>query len=197
MTEIITFHDTDLLGDREENIVWIPVKPICDAIGVRAEDYIKAINQDEILSGVRALRPVRDASGRLQDMVCLPLHHVHGWLFSIQTAKVNPDVKPRLILFKRECYQVLYDHFFGNSRQIEEDAGLEYNLLWRNKEIDTQIRLLMAERNKNVYELKVIQNRRAAIYHRQPLHEGIEDQNANRKLFNIGQQLQIASGLES
>lgn len=35
-----------------------------------------------------------------------------GWLFGIDSSRIKDEaVRERVILYQRECYQVLYDHF--------------------------------------------------------------------------------------
>ena len=59
-----------------------------------------------------ALRHTRDSIGSMQEMLCLPLEYINGWLFTIQTNRVSELVKPKLLAFQMECYKVLFQHFF-------------------------------------------------------------------------------------
>lgn len=70
-------------------------------------------------------------------MLCLPIQHVHGWLFSIQIAKVKPEAKELLLAFKKECYAVLFGHFFGKNKNIESNIKRRFEIGNRMKEIDT------------------------------------------------------------
>jgi hypothetical protein len=48
-------------------------------------------------------------------MVCLPLKFVFGWLFSINENRVKPEVKEHVLKYKIECYNALFNHFFGTA----------------------------------------------------------------------------------
>ncbi|GAB3960187.1 hypothetical protein GCM10028805_57500 [Spirosoma harenae] len=189
MTEIIKFHEVELLGEQENEQVWIPIKPICDGVGVDSQTQYKQIKKHPILSRVYSLRYVHDASNRQQEMFCLPIDYVHGWLFSINIDRMKAEVKPVLIIYQQECYRVLYEHFFGNTRLLQLDAEREHKIIARNKEINRLVRDLMAEQATNKLELQTIQNRRAVTYRLEPIHDGVEKEYEKRKF--LGQQLKI------
>lgn len=86
---------------------WVAVRPICDVLGIDYHAQYKNLQVDDILSGVLSKQTTHDASNRIQEMVCLPEKYVYGWLFSIRSE--SPDLKA----YKKECYDVLYNHFHG------------------------------------------------------------------------------------
>jgi hypothetical protein len=40
-------------------------------------------------------------------MLCLPLDQLSGWLFTINPHKVKPEIRPKLLLYQRECVKTL------------------------------------------------------------------------------------------
>jgi hypothetical protein len=85
----------------------IAIKPICEALGVDYTTQHKQLQKDQMLSGVLALAPMHDTSGRIQKMMCLPEFYIYGWIFGINSqSKI-------LLAYKWECYKVLFDHFHG------------------------------------------------------------------------------------
>ncbi len=46
-----------------------------------------------------------------QDMECLPLDLIPGWLFGIQTGRVKEEIRPKLLRYRREAFRVLWDAF--------------------------------------------------------------------------------------
>lgn len=136
-TQIIKFHNTQLLGYQDDNgTIWVAVKPIAEGIGL---DYIRAYKQitlHKILSRVLSIQTIHDTTNRRQEMLCLPLNFVNGWLFSIQIAKVKTEVQPILEAYQMECYDVLFQHFFKKwqveakpSRLVEIEQRLAQVLL--------------------------------------------------------------------
>ncbi|HET9222625.1 MAG TPA: phage antirepressor N-terminal domain-containing protein [Roseiflexaceae bacterium] len=57
-------------------------------------------------------------------MLCLPLDYLPGWLFGINAARVKPELKERIILYKRECYRRLWDAFKHDIARAADLASL-------------------------------------------------------------------------
>lgn len=64
-----------------------------------------------------------------RDMVCLPLQYIYGWLFTINPGKVAPEARETVSRYRRECYDVLYEHFAGSLRRTIETNEAEIELL--------------------------------------------------------------------
>ncbi len=105
--KFLEFNGRTLLFLAIDGTYWVAVKPICQALGVNYDRQYKNLKEDETLNLVYAKQPIPDARNRPQEMICLPERYVYGWLFSIRSES------PELLQFKRECYDVLYDHFHG------------------------------------------------------------------------------------
>ena len=66
--------------------VYVPVKPICDFMGVNWESQRQRIQRDPVLSEVvegAVITTAPSASGRgggPQEMTCLPLDYINGFL---------------------------------------------------------------------------------------------------------------------
>ena len=81
-------------------------------------------------------------------MVCLPIQHLNGWLFGIQTGKVHPDAKEKLLLYKRECYKVLHEHFFGKYKVVASNTKEVHVLQGRQKKLESELRKVKANIKK-------------------------------------------------
>lgn len=98
---------------------YVAVKPICDVLGVDYEAQRKALKADAVLSELPSDQTVVAADGKLRKMVCLPERYIYGWLFSI-----NSD-SPGLLEFKKQCYDILFEHFHGGVRSKLKTAQLK------------------------------------------------------------------------
>lgn len=59
-----------------------------------------------------------------QEAVCLKLDLVNGWLFTIDTARIKDDaVREKVIVYQRECYQVLAKHFAAKHDALPGNAA--------------------------------------------------------------------------
>lgn len=114
--------------DREE--VYVPLRPICDYLGLSWRGQRERVERDEVLrevlKGVRVTRTPSDtkrSSGGPQEAMSLPLKFLPGWLFGIDTNRVKPELKDKIIRYRRECYDVLW-RAFQEEALTSADTGL-------------------------------------------------------------------------
>lgn len=106
----IDFHGQTLLATIQDNVVYTALKPICENIGLSWNAQFERIKRDEVLAeGVRMIRT--PTKGGFQEVVCLPLTLLNGWLFGVDTNRVKAEIRETLITYKRECYQALFDYW--------------------------------------------------------------------------------------
>lgn len=120
----IDFHGQTLLATIQDNVVYTALKPICENIGLSWNAQFERIKRDEVLAeGVRMIRT--PTKGGFQEVVCLPLTLLNGWLFGVDTNRVKAEIRETLITYKRECYQALFDYWNNgvavNPRATKDD----------------------------------------------------------------------------
>lgn len=115
----LTFYDDKLVGARlEDGTIVVPVKRICDNLGVDWPSQYTRIKRDEVLSEAAMsivitttdIDPSSRAPAR-STMICLPLDLIPGWLFGIQPSRVREDIRPKLVRYRRQCFKALWDAF--------------------------------------------------------------------------------------
>ena len=117
----IVFYEDELVAVKmEDGTIYVPVRRLCDNLGVDWTAQRQRIYRDEALGdalkGVVITTTPSLADGRgggPQEFLCLPLDLVPGWLFGIQPSRVNEEVRPKLVRYRRECFRVLWDAFKG------------------------------------------------------------------------------------
>ena len=152
----VKFYETEIdcvLVDDNPNII---VKSVCEDIGLNVPSAYSNINNDEILAEVCAEYNTDNPKYMGKKVKCMPIQYLHGWLFGISTGKVSPEVKPRLLQFKREVYQVLFNYFFGRVKTYDQNTRRRYSIKKRIKEIDQTINKLMLERQDLEGERKLL-----------------------------------------
>lgn len=100
----------------EDGTVYVPIRPICEYLGLSWAGQRERVNRDPILAeSVRGVRVTRTpgTGGGTQEMLCLPLDYLNGWLFGVNANRVNPEIRTRLLSYQRECYRVLADAFLS------------------------------------------------------------------------------------
>jgi hypothetical protein len=64
--------------------------------------------------------------GGPQETTLLKLELVNGWLFGIDESRVkDEETRQRVLAYKRECYQVLFQHFYGRTHGAAKAADVE------------------------------------------------------------------------
>lgn len=116
MGQIITvnFRGDDLYGFEEDDGTFVALKPIVESMGMAWNGQFERVNRDPILSeGIRVMRTPFTRGGS-QDVTCLKLELVNGWLFTIDASRIKDEaVRERVLIYQRECYSVLHKHFYG------------------------------------------------------------------------------------
>lgn len=103
--------------------IYIPMPQVCRHLGLDWAHQRRRLAEDPILKsetkGVRlSTAPSEDGrGGGEQTVTCLPLEMMHGWLFSLATNRVKPEVREALLRYKRECYAVLSRAFTAEERE--------------------------------------------------------------------------------
>lgn len=99
---------------------YVPVKPICEALGIDHKRQVDKIKSDEILGSVGGLKPSVGSDGKQYDMYCIPYMYIFGWLFTINPKNVKEDAKENVVRYKQECYTSLFNHFSDQSEFLEQ-----------------------------------------------------------------------------
>lgn len=130
MTNAITkINGVDIVAVEKDGDIYVPIKPICEAIGIDARAQREKIQSDEILSSTGVLSTSVGGDGKEREMFCLPLKYVYGWLFTINPKNVAESARESVARYRRECYEVLYEHFTGSMRRTIETNNAEIELL--------------------------------------------------------------------
>lgn len=109
---IVDFHGNKLISILVDEVPYVAVKPICEAIGVDAEAQRVRIARHPVLSSVAFVTKATGSDGKSYDMLMFPLDKLNGFLFGINANRIqNPEVRERLIQYQSECFDVLADYW--------------------------------------------------------------------------------------
>lgn len=106
----VTFHNQEIQVLNHDGKPYVAMKSIVENIGLDWDSQKKRINRNEVLSQGKVMM-TSPTNGGLQEMLCLPLGMLNGWLFGIEINRVKPEIKEVLRLYQLECFDVLYSHF--------------------------------------------------------------------------------------
>lgn len=114
--ENIVFDGDTIQAVKENEKVWVPLKPICEAMGIDWDGQRKLLQRDEVLAATTVTMTAVGADGKQREMVCLPLDYLNGWLFKLTPSLfASKEVREKVIRYQRECFRVLAEHFLGKA----------------------------------------------------------------------------------
>lgn len=144
----------------------IPIKPICEALGIDYSTQLKKIKEDEDWSSVMGLSPTTGGDGKIYEMCCISKKYILAWLLSINPANVKPEARQAVREYRNLCYDILYNYFFGNQEKIIEQNKLELSLLEEISEIKQSIQ---ADKAKLSEKQKMLERLREERLRNEPL----------------------------
>jgi len=114
----IDFYDDRIVAvvvtapERAEPEIYVPIRPICDNLGVDWSGQRQRINRDSVLAEAARIVGVTPTNrGGNPNMLALPVDLLHGWLFGISENRVKPEFREKLQRYRRECFRVLWRAF--------------------------------------------------------------------------------------
>jgi hypothetical protein len=108
-TSSVQFHGQPIVTALAAGIAYVAMKPIVENLGMSwTTQHRKLMSSDNKYGYAHMNIP---SKGGLQQMLCLPLRKLNGWLFSINPSKVRADIRDKLIAYQEECFTVLHDYW--------------------------------------------------------------------------------------
>lgn len=164
-TELVKFHETELITFIDNNSTpLIAIRPICEAIGLNADSAVRSIKKHPILGAWHTVESVMLGENRSMNHVLLPIEYVSGWLFSIDSSKVKLQARENLLTYQRECYRVLYEHFFGKQKVLEVNVSRKFEISERLVIIDIERKKLDREEKDLKREIGMLQHSEFLMY---------------------------------
>ena len=99
---------------------FIPIKPICDLLGIDSEGQRQRIERDKILSSVAFMTKATGADEKQYEMFCIEYKYIFGWLFTIDASRVKTEAQEAVIKYQRECYDALFEYYSSRAEFLEE-----------------------------------------------------------------------------
>jgi hypothetical protein len=102
--------DEVLAARLDTSQIFLPIKPLCTALGVNWPSQRQKIMADEVLAeSTRTLR--LKTRGGPQNLVCMDVEAIPMWLAGIEPSRVRADLRDRLITYKRWVRKTVYEAF--------------------------------------------------------------------------------------
>jgi hypothetical protein len=107
----VKFYNDEVIAVRaDDGAVYVPIRPVCDNLGITLAGQRERINRDPVLSEAVTSVSVT-LTQQAREMLCLPLKFIPGWLFGVNANRVKPELRENVIRYQRECFDVLAEAF--------------------------------------------------------------------------------------
>ena len=113
----VAFNGQAILAVLVDGKPFVAMKPIIENIGLQWEAQYKRILRHPVLKGSMSMMDIQvDGDVQRRQYLCLPLSMLNGWLFGVDVNRVKEEIKPKLVQYQRECFDVLAKHFMPAQR---------------------------------------------------------------------------------
>ena len=204
----VLFYDDEvtavLVQLEDEQQIYIPLRPICEYLGLNWSAQTRRIRRDPVLSkwtrfvAITATNSIEAQKGGNPNMLCLPLDYLNGFLFGISANRVKSELREKVILYQERCYKVLSEAF--QEGRLTSDPGFE-DLLASDTPAAQAYKMATAimkmARQQLLLEAKLETHTTKLVDHEQRL-EAIEGQlGAPEQLVTPEQAMQISQAVKA
>lgn len=115
---IIADVDLKLTVVEKDGVRYVPVTPICEAIGVDAPTQRRRVLNDHRFEGMAIGAPSKQ--GTIQETVCVPIERLEAFLFTINIRmSMRTEVRRRLAEFQTGLAKLIHNAFNGEMSNNE------------------------------------------------------------------------------
>ncbi len=120
-TQEVDFYGDLITVATVDNTPYVPLRPICDYLGLSWSGQRERTMRDLVLKDEVALVRVTrtTATGGIPDSLCLPLEYLPGWLFGINASRVKAELQEGVVRYQRECFRILWQAFQSRAATLD------------------------------------------------------------------------------
>ena len=114
----VEFQGEKIVSKIENEKIYVSVKSVCENLGMtknQADTQVRKIKNDEILKGASKLSHLNTRGG-IQEALMIELDYLPAWLFKINPARFDENLKRKLIIYQLKAKDVLAEAFLGKKR---------------------------------------------------------------------------------
>ena len=137
--QVVDFYGEPITIAWVDDVPFVALRMFTEYLGLGWASQYQRTLRDEVLEA--EIRPVTmtGADQRQREMVGLPLEYLPGWLFGVTPRRVRPELRPKVLLYRRQCFKVLW-------REVQAD-------LLRSREVVTSGSVSAVEIAEQIREL--------------------------------------------
>lgn len=120
----VNFHGAGLSLIDKDGEPYAAMRPIVEGMGMNWSGQQQKLSGSRWSSTVWVTHTV-GADGKTREMLCLPLRKLPGWLMSIDSSRVKPQIRNKVVQYQNECDDALWDYWNKgiaiNKRAVGDD----------------------------------------------------------------------------
>lgn len=114
----------------EEPVSVVAMRTFTDYLGLDWSSQRQRIERDDVLATEVRRVLMTGADGKQREMLALPLEFLPGFLFGVQSSRVRPEHRDKLMQYRRSCFRVLWRHMqaellYSQARSLATPQALE------------------------------------------------------------------------
>lgn len=95
-----------------EQTAYVAMKPIVEGMGLDWDKQLQRIKEHPVLGPqLSPIKGVVAEDGKRREMMCLPEDALPFWMALVNSNKVRPEIRDKIITYQREAYKVLHQAF--------------------------------------------------------------------------------------
>ena len=107
IVNFLEFNGKNILFLSKNGTYYVALKPVCEVLNVDYIQQYKNTNADSLFAPALCKHTMQVPGDQSRSMICLPEYLMYGWIISIKSNS------PELQEYRKECYEILFNHFHG------------------------------------------------------------------------------------
>ena len=123
----VEFQGEKIISKIENEKIYVSVKSVCDNLGMDLTTYKtqrRKIQNDDLLKGGAKLLPLYTKGGT-QEILMMELDYLPAWLFKINPARFDENLKRKLIIYQLKAKDVLAEAFLGKRELVNRNENIQ------------------------------------------------------------------------
>ena len=113
--QAVDFYGDQLVAAQTADaVIWVPLRPVCEQLGLNWASQYQRLQRDVVLQAEARSVVITTTDRGERAMIALPLEMLPGWLFGISAERVKPELREKIVRYRRECFRVLWAAFKGD-----------------------------------------------------------------------------------
>lgn len=199
-TELVPFHGSMLEAGKADDKVWVALRRLCEPLelGFNGQHDKLASQERAPWATTRVMRMVAE-DGKIREVFCLELDCVPMWLATLDSSRVAPHLREKIVLFQKEATKALRDHFFKAPKPAPPPTRAEIARMLlieceRAEKLEAEKQVLEHTVDTLVAEVEAVDARNAELEPIAETHKELTDANGLSSMTQVA--MSIKEGLQ-